>query len=107
MWPFKRKVQRPEEQSGKPVCTHCGSNHTRVIASPGSEYPYTVSTWRGQRYVTCRCSTCGRNFYIEENRAAGAGLLQWDDDRIDEEALEAAEDEIKKQIEADDDRTFR
>ena len=75
-----------------------------VISYHGTDQPNAVRTWRGQRYLTCRCSDCGQNFYSE----AGAGPAdEAMDDRIidDEEALKAAEDELKK--EADDEGDHR
>ena len=59
--------------------------------------------------MTYRCSDCGLDFYGEqpEGRIADE-LIQEAEDRVidDEEALQAAEEEIKRQIEEGDDRRY-
>ncbi|MFC1968483.1 hypothetical protein ACFLVX_03740 [Chloroflexota bacterium] len=69
-----------------------------------TEQPDCVRTWRGKRYLTCRCLDCGRDFYSE---APSEGLPdEMIDDQIiaDEEELHAAEDELKRQVEDESDR---
>ena len=76
-----------------------------VITHHGTDQPNFVRIWRGSRYLTCRCTDCGQNFYAEAGgEPADDAVL---DDRIvdDEEALRAAEDELKK--EADDEGDHR
>ncbi len=107
MWPFKRKETK-RKQSGKgPVCSFCGSTQTITVAGPGEERP-GIKTWRGQRYLTCRCLNCGRDFYADEP-AGGFSREIWDHDSIidDEETLRAAEEELKKRTDDDRDRRCR
>jgi hypothetical protein len=58
--------------------------------------------------VAYRCSGCGRDFYTDEpQRGTGADLLSGNGLIDDEQALRAAEEELKKQIEEEDDRRFK
>jgi len=104
MWPFKRKISEPDTGPAGPRCTHCGSSNTRIVVFHGSGAD-AVRTWRGQRYLTCRCSACGKDFYIEANQVNNDQALP-DGNAIDEEALQEAEDEIKRQTDRDNDRTY-
>ena len=105
MWPFRhKKIIRKPQRSGPP-CSHCGSTNTRLIAYHGSYQPDYVRIWRGQRSLTYRCFDCGLDFYGEEPQEglidetiAGGHLID------DEEALRAAEEEIERQVEEDEDR---
>lgn len=104
MWLFNRKKRNPETQS-VPVCPFCWSNRTRLITCHGTSQPDYVKTWRGHRYWTCRCYNCGKDFYIDEaHGGATIETLAGDETIDDEEELRAAEDEIKRQIEEDNDR---
>jgi hypothetical protein len=77
-----------------------------VAGYNGSGEDDHVKTWRGQRFWTCRCLDCGEDFYLEEPTGKVAEEMLDDDQIIDnEEELQAAEDELKKQIEDVDDRT--
>jgi hypothetical protein len=107
MWPFKRKKDRQKTAGKGTSCSFCGSTSTIVIAGPGEEQP-NVKIWRGQRYLTCRCLTCGRDFYADEP-AGGlpAEVLEHDSIIDDEEELRAAEEELKKRTEDDRDRRCR
>jgi len=107
MWPFSRKrLEKKSRHFGAP-CPNCGSTNTRLILYHGTDSPDYVRIWRGQRSLTYRCSDCGLNFYGDqpEERIADE-LIQEAEDRAidDEEALQAAEKEIKRQAEEDDDR---
>ena len=55
--------------------------------------------------MTCRCFDCGLDFYVEEPQEGIADEMVSDGDVIDdEEALRAAEEEIKRQVEEEEDR---
>lgn len=103
MWPFKRKKPR-QTPPGLP-CTFCGSQNTVVKSYHGSDQLDYIRAWRGQRYVTCRCFNCQKDFYANEPKSGikdealnPSGLID------DEDELRAAEDELKRQIEEEDDR---
>jgi hypothetical protein len=107
MWPFKRKKtdRKPAEEG--PACSFCGSTRTMVVAGPGEEQP-SVKTWRGQRYLTCRCLTCGRDFYADEPQGGiPQAVMEHDSIVDDEEELRIAEEELKKRTEDDQDRRCR
>ncbi|UCD08632.1 MAG: hypothetical protein JSU79_09765 [Dehalococcoidales bacterium] len=73
-----------------------------------TEQPDYIRIWRGQRYVTCKCLDCGREFYIEESTQDVEELILSDDSFIaDEDELLAAEEEVKRQADEEDDRRFR
>jgi hypothetical protein len=66
-----------------------------------------VRVWRGRRYLTYRCFTCGGDFY--ENEPAGGIDMGVDrDNRLvdDEEALRRAEEELKKETDESGDHRF-
>jgi hypothetical protein len=71
----------------------------------GTDQPGYVKVWRGQRSLTYRCLDCGRDFYAAEPLE---GISQDADDPLidDEEALRAAEDDLKRQIDEDGDHRF-
>ncbi len=107
MWPFKRGKKSAKPPSPGTACTFCGSRNTILISLHGSDADNPVRTWRGQRYLTCRCLDCGRDFY----GAAGSTVTQDnfpDDERLvdNEDELKAAEDALKKEIGDQDDRMF-
>ena len=57
--------------------------------------------------MTYNCLDCGRDFYGEEPRIETVEQVADNDQVIDdEEALREAEEEIKRQIEKDDDRRY-
>ena len=106
MWPFNRKNSKRNTQS-RPLCQYCRSTNTKVTFSPSSEQSDYIRTWRGQRYVTFKCLDCGREFYIEEPAQDIEELVLSDDTFIaDEDELLAAEQELKRQIDEEDDRMF-
>lgn len=71
----------------------------------GSEQGNYIRAWRGQRYVTCRCLDCGKDFYAEEPREGlDIEAITGDETVEDEEALRAAEDELKRQVDEENDR---
>jgi hypothetical protein len=105
MWLFKRKKPTPKNGAFSPVCSFCNSTHTRIFNRTDSEHPDFIKTWRGHRYVTCRCLDCGRDFYVNEpetgittEAAEGNEIVE------DEETLRAAEEELKREIEDSNDR---
>ncbi len=107
MWLFRRKKANPEPQPGPP-CSYCRSTRTKVISCHETGQPDHVKTWRGQRYWTCHCYDCGRDFYSEEPQEGLSVEALADDEIIEnQEELRMAEDEIKRQIEEDGDRRCR
>lgn len=107
MWPFKRKNARKNTQV-RPLCHYCESMNTKVANSPASEQPDYNKTWRGQRYITCKCLDCGREFYIEEPTQDIEESFFSDESFIaDEDELLAAEEELKRQTDEEDDRRFK
>jgi hypothetical protein len=106
MWPFKRKKTKQEHRQSGPICSHCKSTNTRVISYYHSGQPENLKIWRGQRYSTCRCYDCGQDFYIEEQLIRDQEIN--DNAAIDnEEELRAAEEELRNNIENEDDHTCR
>jgi hypothetical protein len=108
MWLFKRKKSGKKDLNSAPLCPGCGSNNTKLVVYHGTDQPDYVKVWRGKRSLTFRCSDCGQDFYvdeppggIEEQSSSGDGLID------DEDALRTAEEELKKQIDREDDRRFR
>jgi hypothetical protein len=107
MWPFKRKKQSQHDGAGLP-CSYCGSRNTAVKSYHGTDQPDYIRVWRGQRYVTFRCLNCKQDFYAKEpQNGLGEEALSSDSMIDDEDELRAAEDEIKRQIEEEDDRRYR
>jgi hypothetical protein len=105
MWPFKRKKPEAKSTDSSNRCSCCGSPHIRVITHHGGAEDNHIRVWRGRRYLTCRCTDCGKDFYLEEPSAVEIDGLVDDDSMIDdEEALRSAENELKKQIDEDGDR---
>ncbi len=105
MWPFKRKTAKQNTPSSGIACSHCGSTRTEVVAHYLSDPPDYVRTWRGKRYITCRCLECGRDFYFEAPLRGLPDEVTTDDQTIsDEEELRAAEEEIKRDLEEGGDR---
>jgi hypothetical protein len=107
MWPFKKKQKETKAEQPGLSCTFCRSKHTVLNVYDGAGQPNPVRTWRGQRYLTCRCLDCGRDFYIEEPQGGIPSDAATDEDMIDEAALQRAEEELKKQIEDEDDRMLK
>jgi hypothetical protein len=107
MWPFRRKKKNDDPKHGLP-CSYCGSRNTAKKSYHGSEESYYIKTWRGQRYVTCICLNCQRDFYAPEPSEGIPGATPAVDTPIeDEDELRAAEEELRRQIEEDNDRRYR
>jgi transcription elongation factor Elf1 len=107
MWRFKRDKKPDKRPSAGPVCTFCGSTNTVVISLHGSAADDPVRTWRGQRYLTCRCAGCGQDFYTAAPSGSGETVIPDDERLVDnEDELRAAEEALKKEIEDQDDRMF-
>jgi len=107
MWPFNKKKTGKNKQS-RPLCRYCESPNINIIFSPASEQPDYVRTWRGQRYVTCKCLDCGKEFYIAEPAAEVEELIFRDNSFIaDEDELLAAEEELRRQTDEEDDRRYK
>ena len=76
-----------------------------MILYHGTDHPNYVKIWRGQRSSTYRCFDCNLDFYGEEPQEGITDEIITDGCLIDdEEALRAAEEEIKRQVEEDEDR---
>ena len=106
MWPFKRKKVNRAPESAGPRCTFCGSARIRAVFGAGEEESQ-VKTWRGQRYLTLRCLDCNREFYIDAPEGGLPETISENNEIVDDEAaLQAAEDELKKDLENKDDRMF-
>ena len=74
----------------------------------GTDEPDHIRTWRGQRYVTCRCSDCGQDFYVEEPLQGIEERFLSDDSMIDDEdELHAAEEDLRRQADDEDDRRYK
>jgi len=107
MWPFKRKKNDINPGPAGPQCPHCKSRDTRLVTHHGGGEAAYAKVWRGQRYLTFRCSSCGQDFYAEDSGQIVEIELD-NDDRIDDpQALQAAEDELKRQVDEEDDRMFK
>jgi hypothetical protein len=108
MWLFQRKRIKKESQNSKPTCSFCESRNTRLIIYHGTNEPSYVKVWRGQRLLTYKCLDCGQNFYANEPKG-GISEKNLEDGPIidDEDALRAAEEDLKRQTEEDDDRRYR
>ena len=107
MWPFRHKKPQKKSRHPGPSCPHCGSSNTKLIIYHGTDRPDYIRTWRGQRSLTYRCLDCGRDFYGEEPQLEIIDELVSDVQVIDdEEALREAEEEIRRETEADDDRRY-
>jgi len=98
MWPFKRKKINQDTQWSSPPCPYCGSASTRLTISQDGNRTGYVKVWRGQRSLSCRCLECKRNFYAQEppDGLPEDAIARYED--IDEEELQAAEEELRRQI---------
>jgi uncharacterized protein with PIN domain len=108
MWPFKRKKPSQYAQS-RPPCPYCKSSNTKIHSySQGAEEPNYIKVWRGQRYVTYRCSDCGKEYYTSEPFQGIEDEFLSDESIIDDEdELLAAEEELKRQVDEEDNRRFK
>ena len=104
MWPFKHKKIRTQSRYSGSLCSYCGSTNTKLT---GTDNPDYFKIWRGKRAFIYNCLDCGRDFYGEEPQIETVDHVA-DNDRVidDEEALREAEEEMKRQIEKDDDRRY-
>ena len=106
MWPFKRNKTTKINNRAGPICSHC--NSTNTVGLP--QRHLDIKIWRGQRYWTWRCLDCERDFYTEVPYEVLKNKATKDDENelIDnEEELQVAEDEIRKNIEEEEDRRCR
>ena len=107
MWPFKRRKPSQNSISSGPPCPQCQSTETKVITHHGTGEEAYVKVWRGQRYVTYRCQNCGNGFFADECRETIEFELTNDESIDGPAALQAAEDELKRQADDNNDRMFR
>lgn len=78
-----------------------------MIPYHGTGEPDYIRIWRGQRYLTCRCSKCGHDFYAEEPQQGLEGLVLPGDRMIDDEdELREAEEEIKRRADEEGDHRY-
>jgi len=74
----------------------------------GSDHPDYIRAWRGQRYVTFRCSNCGQDFYAEEPQPGPGEEVFCDDSVIyDEDELRVAEEDLRRWTEEEGDHRYR
>jgi hypothetical protein len=112
MWIFRKKRDRSASRTKARLCPFCGSPETRVDTSGASEGVSPVKAWRGERLISMKCLSCGRVFYaepVEGDADPPATPTARNSSALidDEEALRAAEEELKRQTDADDDRRYR
>lgn len=107
MWPFKRKLTSKKSASGGPPCPECQSAETKIITHHGTGEEAYVKVWRGQRYVTYRCLSCGNDFYADESHMIIEIELTNDESIDDPAALQAAEDDLKRHLDDNNDRMCR
>jgi hypothetical protein len=108
MWLFKRKKSGKKNLNSGSLCPQCGSGNTKLVVLHGTGEPDYVKVWRGKRSLTYRCSDCNRDFYVDEPPEGTVEEPLSRDGLIDDEdALRAAEEELKKQIDREDDRRFK
>jgi len=106
MWLFKRKRMHTEQSKKHLPCPHCRSLNTGMIFDGDSLQADYVKVWRGKRYFSWRCRDCGNEFYGEAPESGSAANYDIDYGPVDEETLKAAEVELKKQADEENDHTF-
>jgi Zn finger protein HypA/HybF involved in hydrogenase expression len=108
MWPFKRK-RAIKHTTPRMPCPYCKSKNTKIVSSSQVvEEPDYTKTWRGKRYVTCKCLECGQDFYIESTLLNIEEMLPSDESIIEnEDALTIAEEELKRQADEENDHRFK
>jgi len=107
MWLFKRKISSAGDTASRPKCPQCQSTKTKVITHHGTGEETYIKVWRGQRYVTFRCLACGNDFYTKESCHTIEIELDNDEAIDDPAALQAAEDDLRRQVEDNNDRLCR
>jgi hypothetical protein len=108
MWPFKRQKSPKTEKAGGPCCPACQSLNTKLKVNFGNDQPDYIKTWRGNRYLTYHCFNCDTDFSIKEPRNRTDIEAQIDNELIDdEEALQAAEEALKRDADEEGDHRFR
>jgi hypothetical protein len=107
MWPFKRRKSPEAPKYAGPECVSCGSQNTKLKVNFGNDRADYIKTWRGNRYLTYHCNDCHTEFSIPEpdggidvDKQIGSELID------DEEALKAAEEELKRETDQDGDHRF-
>lgn len=108
MWLFRHKRTKQETVPPNPSCPFCASINTRLVLFHGTNRPDYVKVWRGRRSLTYRCLACDRDFYAAEPSGGVNEEAMAENQEIDDEAaLRAAEEDLKRQTEEDDDRRCR
>ncbi len=108
MWFFKRKKKDQSFRQPGIACTSCLSMNTIVITHHGGDQANYIRVWRGQRYLTCRCQDCGQDFYADvPNDEIMEQVIENNRMVDDEEALRAAENELKREIDEQNDHRFQ
>jgi hypothetical protein len=107
-WPLKRKKEKAIDHSILVKCPQCASRDTTLKVNYGNDQPDYVKTWRGQRYLTFHCAVCSTDFSIAEAEANISIESQIGSEQIDdEEALIAAEEQLKHDLDENGDHRFR
>ncbi|HSW57231.1 MAG TPA: hypothetical protein VLH15_02390 [Dehalococcoidales bacterium] len=104
---FKRKKEKQAGSIGGPQCSVCGSVNVNLKVNYAGEQPDYIKTWRGRRYLPYHCRDCQIDFNVPEEKFGIMAQNQIDDGMIDEEALKAAEDELRKEMDEEGDRRCR
>jgi hypothetical protein len=106
MWPFKKK-KSIVKKSSELQCTYCGSTNIFFVSNEDDESLDRVKVWRNQRYVTCKCRSCNRIFYKAESDKSLINDQYVKNVLVDDEdLLNSAEEELKRQADHDGDHRF-
>jgi DNA-directed RNA polymerase subunit RPC12/RpoP len=107
IWPFKRQKAEKTKQNSGPECPSCRSKNTKIKVNFGNDQPDYVKTWRGSRYLTYHCFNCETDFSIAEPQGGLDIEAQIGNQLIDdEEALKAAEEDLKRDVDEAGDHRF-
>ncbi len=101
---FRRKPGK-EHENRSIACVHCGSTDTAALSGVLLENSQAIKVWRGERYIAFKCRSCQRVFYSDQSAEFDKELSQ---NRLveDEDQLLAAEEELKRQADADGDHRY-
>jgi hypothetical protein len=107
MWLFKRHGKESKEDLAGVECPTCRRRNTKIKVNFGNDQPDYIKTWRGQRFVIYHCLNCQKDFSISEppqgiDIEAHIGNQTVDD----EDALKAAEEDLKREMDDKGDHRF-
>ncbi len=100
---WRKNKTNPEQQSLP--CSYCSSTDTVILSGSLSEYSHPVKVWRGERYITCRCRTCGKIFYVQVTSET-TGISEGNRMIEDEDELHEAEKELKRKSDDEGDHRY-